>query len=119
MRPKRVLVLNDIWEDAASLALALRMQGYEAIPTADAGALDGLIRKFHPSALVLDVREPAGQGVRIVEDLKFRLNGPRTICLSPAAFSPLDVRYDLFDSVLVKPVDFGQLISAIDLEEVA
>jgi CheY-like chemotaxis protein len=105
----RVLVVDDYPDSAESLALLLRLQGYEvAAAQSGVGALQ-LAQAQRPDAVLLDVSMPGMDGLEVVRRLRqmFPDQPPLLIAITAHGFEEdrrrcLDAGFDL---QLVKPAD--------------
>jgi CheY-like chemotaxis protein len=105
----RVLVVDDYADSAESMALLLRLEGYEvAAAQSGVGALQ-LAQAQRPDAVLLDVSMPGMDGLEVVRRLRqmFPDRPPLLIAITAQGFEEdrrrcLDAGFDLH---LVKPAD--------------
>ena len=105
----RVLVVDDYPDSAESMALLLRLRGYEvAAAQSGVGALQ-LAQAQRPDAVLLDVSMPGMDGLEVVRRLRqmFPDQPPLLIAITAHGFEEdrqrcLDAGFDL---QLVKPAD--------------
>lgn len=116
-RPLRILVVDDNVDMAQSLAGLLQRAGHTTATAHDGHAALETARRFRPEVIVLDIGLPGLDGYSVAEALRREpeLAGARLVAISGygAANDRDRTKAAGFDDHLVKPVDFGQLVSVI------
>jgi two-component system, sensor histidine kinase len=108
MEPKRVLVVDDNVDAAASLAEFLRLDGHEAEAVYSAkGALEA-IATFSPDVVLLDIGLPEMDGCEVAKRIRAGGSSVRLVALTGYGQDEDVQRTHAagFDAHLVKPVDF-------------
>jgi CheY-like chemotaxis protein len=109
----RVLVVDDIDESAHSLALLLRLNGYETRTARDGTDAVAVIKAFRPHCVVLDIRMPGMDGFELSRFLREKYRDD-IVLVALTGLAPQDDRrvtmtFDLVDHYLAKPVDMAKL----------
>ena len=115
LEPRRVLVVDDNLDAAASLAELLRLEGHEAEAACSAkGALEAIVT-FGPDVVLLDIGLPEMDGYEVAKRIRAGGSSVRLVALTGygQAEDILRTRSAGFDTHLVKPVDFVALERAI------
>jgi signal transduction histidine kinase/DNA-binding response OmpR family regulator len=107
--PGRVLVVDDNRDAAFSLAMLLRLDGFEVRTVYDGpGALD-VAESFHPQAVLLDIGLPGMDGYEVARRLRQRPQFTRVLLVAVTGYNQEDDRRRSqeagFDHYMVKPVD--------------
>jgi CheY-like chemotaxis protein len=108
-RPLRVLVVDDYPDNAESMAMLLRLRGYE-VDTAQSGVAGlRLAQAKRPDVVLLDVSMPGMDGLKVVRQMRkmFTDQPPLLIAITANGFEEarrqcLEAGFDLY---FVKPVD--------------
>jgi PAS domain S-box-containing protein len=115
--PRRVLVVDDNVDAAASLALLLMLDGHETEAVNSAHAALEFAKSFKPDVVLLDIGLPEMDGYEVALRLRklAELNGVRLIALTGYGQSEDRERARAvgFDDHLVKPVEFQALERAL------
>jgi PAS domain S-box-containing protein len=115
--PMRILVVDDNVDMANSLGRLLEQEGHTITTAHDGLAALAAARKFKPNAIVLDIGLPGLDGYRVAEALRREpaFNDVRLVAVSGYGQAEDRSRAKAagFDHHLVKPVDFGQLVSVL------
>lgn len=114
----RVLVTDDNWDAAETLALLLRLRGHEVRTAHDGLTALKVARAFQPQLALLDIQMPGLNGVDVARLLR-RLPGlPRLSIVAVSATEPDDSRLapygGVFDAHLVKPCDMDALEAILE-----
>ena len=112
----RVLVVEDDRPVRTSLEVALREEGYEVCPCADASGLHRVVEQFRPDLAILDVRLATGpDGYSTARLLRAQSNLP--IIMLTAADTVAE-RLEGFsagaDDYLIKPFSMAELLARVD-----
>ena len=110
---KRVLVVDDNRDSARTLAMLLKMTGYET-QTAESGASAiESTTSFKPEIILLDIGLPDMSGYDVCKLLRQQPLDPRPKIVAVTGWSSDDVQDrsgdDCFDGHVAKPVDFKVL----------
>lgn len=107
--PRRILVVDDNPDTADSLALLLRLRGYEVEVAYDGPAALETAASFRPQVVLLDIGLPGLDGYQVAERLRQerRLGRVRLVALTGYGREEdqLRAREAGFDHHLTKPVD--------------
>jgi signal transduction histidine kinase len=115
--PRRILVVDDNEDSAATLAELLRLDGHEI-----ATAYDGLeaveeARRFRPAVILLDIGLPKLNGFGVCQRIRKEQWGKSTQIIAVTGWGHAEARRESvaagFDSHLVKPVDYATLTQLI------
>lgn len=114
--PRRLLLVEDDFALRAHLAELLMQEGYYVGCAADgAEALRRLQAEPLPAAILLDIMLPRVNGVAFRES---QLRSPELGAIPTVAITSLKDTVDLagldFAAVFKKPIDFDQLLDALD-----
>jgi CheY-like chemotaxis protein len=108
-RTLRVLVVDDYPDNAESMAMLLRIHGYEVEAAQSGFAALALARARRPHAVLLDICMPGMDGFKVARQLRamFPDQPPLLIAITARGFEEDHQRYlDAgFDVHLVKPAD--------------
>lgn len=114
---KRILVVDDHPDTAASLASLLELDGHVVLPVTDARQALTAAKKFHPQLALLDLRMPHVDGVQLAR--LFRADRELSGTWLVAITAETEDRYREatrragFDAFLRKPVDLMMLRSIV------
>ena len=107
--PGRVLVVDDNVDTAESLALLLRLRGYEVKIAYDGPEALATAGSFHPEAVLLDIGLPGLDGYQVARRLRQRRRNARVLLVAMTGYGQEDdqrlAREAGFDHHLTKPVD--------------
>ena len=113
---KTILVVDDQRDVADSIALALRVHGYEVQVAYDAKQALACAAEKRPDAVVVDLGMPVINGYEIARRLR-ALHGPVLYLVAHTAWSDEETKRRAlaagFDAHLIKPAAVPELISAI------
>ena len=117
MGPSRVLVVDDNFDTANSLAAILRMHGHEVHVALDGHAALRIAMRVRPQLVLLDVGLPGLDGFAVARRLRDELSlaGLKIIAITGGAREE-DRRHCIeagIDHYLVKPVDPAFLASLL------
>jgi DNA-binding response OmpR family regulator len=112
-----VLVVDDDREAADSVALFLRMHGYDARAAYDAQQAMALFRHWHADAAVLDIVMEGIDGLELARRLRLMTTRPLFLVAltglgTPDEYAPLSVSE--FNHFLLKPVNTVELLRLLD-----
>jgi CheY-like chemotaxis protein len=113
----RVLVVDDNYDSADSIALLLNLWGHECRTVYDGNAVPGAVHEFRPDIVLLDIGLPGIDGYELARRLRAQ---PETRDLLLVAMTGYGQDQDRqltreagFDHHLVKPVDMETLKSIL------
>ena len=117
--PRRILVVDDNVDAAATLAMLIALRGHDARLAHDGpGALETL-ETFHPHIVFLDIGLPGMNGYEVaarVRSAEQEIDSPRTVLVALTGWGSNDdkarSRESGFDFHLTKPVD-GREVEAL------
>ena len=121
---RRVLVVDDNVDAAATLGQLLELTGHETRLAHDAASALLVCESFHPSVAILDIGLPGVDGYQLAQLLRKRMGAdcPRLIALSGYGLAS-DVersRAAGFQAHMAKPMEPGRLLSMIaNTEEIS
>ena len=108
----RVMLVDDNADAAATLAMALRMVGYDVRTAGDGLAALRIAGEFHPDAALLDIGLPVMDGYELATRLRERC-GDATRLIALTGYGQRSDRLRAhqagFEAHLVKPVEFGEV----------
>jgi signal transduction histidine kinase/CheY-like chemotaxis protein len=115
--PCRLLVVDDNQDAAASLAMLLRLDGFEVQAAFDGpAALDAALH-FRPGVVLLDIGLPGMDGYEVARRLRTQPDGVKLLIIAVTGYNQEDDRRRSreagFDHFLVKPVDPHELAALI------
>ena len=105
---KRILVVDDNVDAAASLAVLLRAMGHEVFVAHEGGAALADLSKIRPDIALLDIAMPGMSGFELARHLRTRLGSAVRIVALTGFGLPADRERALeagFDQHIVKPAD--------------
>lgn len=110
---RRVLVVDDNADAAATLAMLLRISGHEVKVAHDGHAALEAARTFRPEVVLLDIGLPGLDGYEVARRLRSRPETAHSLLVAVSGYGQEDdkrrSREAGFDQHLVKPVDFAAL----------
>jgi FixJ family two-component response regulator len=115
--PARVAVVDDNPDACESLALLLRVSGFEATAFSSGPSFLDAIEQGEPSALVLDLAMPVMDGVTVLRTLREARGSAMPVIILSAhvdAAAARDVRRLGVTAILSKPVAAEALLSAVE-----
>jgi DNA-binding response OmpR family regulator len=114
--PVAVLVVDDDRDSADSLALVLRLQGFDARPAYDADGTLAAVVEFRPQAILLDLAMPGTDGYALADRIRREVNC-RPVLLAVTGLGDAAERARTraagFGYHFVKPVDPGVLVGVL------
>lgn len=118
-RARRVLVVDDDFDVAESLAALLRLKAYEVRTAHDAQAALFVAQTFRPDAVLLDLGLPGTDGYQVARQLRAIPEGREILLIALTGFSGDSTRIACeaagFDDHLVKPTDIDALKLLLDM----
>ncbi len=112
-----ILLVDDNVDALQTLALTFRSLGHEVRTAEDAFQALTMADQFHPDVAVLDIGLPVMDGYELADKLRKRGGRPFPMVALTGYGQPEDrarARIAGFAEHLVKPVDFGQLLLALE-----
>lgn len=111
--PRRILVVDDDADTAVTMAMMLRSWGHEARKAHDGATALAVLARYEADVVTIDQNLPDTDGATLAREIRARVRWPiRLLCISGA--TPDDgYGLDVFDQVLVKPVDPKRLLSLL------
>ena len=110
---KRVLVVDDNRDSANTLAMLLKISGYETKTAGDGASAIESTAEFKPEIILLDIGLPDMSGYDVCKKLREQPLDPRPRIVAVTGWGADDVQArsgeDTFDGHLTKPVDFKTL----------
>jgi signal transduction histidine kinase len=115
VEPRRILVVDDNVDAAASLADLLRLEGHHTEAVYSAKAALEAVASFGPDVVLLDIGLPDMDGYEVAKRIRAGGNSIRLVALTGYGQAEDIQRTHSagFDAHLVKPVDFGVLERAV------
>jgi CheY-like chemotaxis protein len=108
-----VLVVDDNTDAADSLALLLRLSGYEVHIVHDGPACLEAVQAYRPHAILLDIGLPGMDGYAVARRLREQPGSRDVLLVAVSGYGQEDdlarSRQAGFDYHLVKPVEFSAL----------
>ena len=106
---KRVLVVDDNVDAAESIAMVLRVSGYDVRCVHDGPSALAVAENYRPEVVVLDIGLPGMSGYDVAEQLRGRREFRRTPIIAVTGYGQDEDRRRAreagFDAHLTKPVD--------------
>ena len=113
---KRVLIVDDDEDFAASLAGLLELEGYQAIIAHDPPSAQRALALHLPAVALVDVRLGVGNGVELVR--AFRQQSPDLICLMVTAYASVETAVEALQAgaydYLCKPFHSADLLATLE-----
>ena len=110
---QRVLVVDDNRDSANTLAMLLKLSGYETQTAGDGASAIESTTSFLPEIILLDIGLPDMSGYEVCKQLRQLPLAARPRIVAVTGWSADDVQDragdDCFDGHLAKPVDFKTL----------
>ena len=116
-RKEKILVIEDDEYSRDALAHLLAAEGYEAQSASDGESGLAKAHEMHPNVIVLDLNLPGIDGKQVIQMLRNDgpLRGVPILVVTGDDDRDAQSAVDLgADGYLTKPVEFGDLIRAID-----
>lgn len=111
-----ILLVDDNSDAAATLAMALRLVGFDVRTAGDGLAALGLLDDFEPDVALLDIGLPVMDGYELAGKLRERCGRTIRLVALTGYGQPADrLRAETsgFDAHLVKPVDFTDVLTTL------
>ncbi|MDH4989184.1 response regulator [Aminobacter anthyllidis] len=113
---KRVLIVDDDEDFAASLAGLLELEGYQAIIAHDPLSAQRALALHQPAVALVDVRLGVGNGVELVR--AFRQQSPDLVCLMVTAYASVETAVEALQAgaydYLCKPFYSADLLATLE-----
>jgi CheY-like chemotaxis protein len=111
--PCRILIVDDHTDAAESLARLIELVGHQALAVTDGSLVLGLIERFRPHLLLLDIAMPGMDGWTLGRAIRERHPPDELKMVAVTAFASPDAhvtsRKAGFDAHMVKPLDVRML----------
>jgi PAS domain S-box-containing protein len=118
-RARRILVVDDNRDSADSLAMLLRLSGHEAHTVHDGHKALEAAEAHRPDIMLLDIGLPGLDGYAVAQQTRSKPELANTMLIAVTGYGAEEDRRKSelagFDFHLVKPVDFAQLQSLLDM----
>ena len=112
--PRRVLVVDDNRDSAASLALLLKITGNETLVACDGLEAIEAAEQFHPDMVLLDIGLPKMNGFDACRHIREQAWGKNMVLVALTGWGQEEDRIKSkdagFDHHLIKPVEFDTLM---------
>jgi len=113
----RVLVVEDNQDTATSLAMVLRLSGYDVRVAFDAPAALKEVAEWSPDAAILDIGLPSLDGYEVARKLRAMPREKRILLLAVTAYATQEDRRRSFEAGVnlhfAKPADPQQLLDVL------
>lgn len=110
---KRVLVVDDNRDSATTLAMLLKISGYETKTASDGATAIESTAEFKPEIILLDIGLPDMNGYDVCKKLRELTHDPRPRIVAVTGWGADEVQdrggENCFDGHLAKPVDLKTL----------
>ncbi|WP_052731162.1 hybrid sensor histidine kinase/response regulator [Spirosoma radiotolerans] len=114
---RRILVVDDNADAALTLAMLLKLNGYDAHTRTSGRAGIEAAEQLHPSAILLDIGMPELDGYATCGTIREQAWGQQVVIIALTGYGQADDRERTqeagFDGHLVKPVDLGALTNLL------
>lgn len=114
---RRVLVVDDNHDSAATLAMLLEMTGHETLTTHDGAESVEAAERFRPDVVLLDLGLPGMDGFEVCRAIRSRPWSRHTTMVAVTGWGQTDDRRKSeeagFDAHLVKPVGYSDIESLL------
>ena len=121
---RRILVVDDNWDSAESLAMLLQIAGNETHTAHDGLEAVEAAERFRPDVVLLDIGLPQLNGYDVCRRIREQPWGKTMVLVALTGWGQEEDRNKSkdagFDAHLVKPVDYGalmKLLASLPLEE--
>jgi CheY-like chemotaxis protein len=118
---KRVLVVDDNEDAAASLAMLLEMEGHATQVAENGLRAIQLLGEFYPDAVVLDIGLPGMDGYEVARNIRKTRSGQKLLLVALTGWGleqdKSEARLAGFDVHFTKPVDVQRLLDALNGSE--
>ena len=116
-RRKRILVVDDNRDSAESLAMVLRLSGYDARTAYDGRQALVDAQVYRPDLVLLDIGLPGVSGYEVARRLRSEPGAVQTKLVALSGYAREEDRRQAiaagFDDYLIKPVDFDALFKLL------
>ena len=114
-RRLRVLVADDDFDEARSLAAILRSHGHDVLCVKHGADVLGTVAGYAPDALLVDVGLPQRSGYEIARALRERYGSARPVILAMGGGDAAETRTQSadFDGQVSKPLESRKLLAAL------
>jgi CheY-like chemotaxis protein len=114
-RRLRVLVADDDFDEARSLAALLRSHGHDVLCVKHGADVLGTVAGYAPDALLVDIGLPQHNGYEIARMLRERYGSARPLIVALSGREAGDVRAPSgdFDGQVTKPLESQKLLAAL------
>jgi PAS domain S-box-containing protein len=117
LRPHRILIVDDNEDTAASLAALLKITGHETYVAHDGLAALEAAETHRPEVMLLDIGLPVLNGYEVCRRVRQQPWGKDIVLIAQTGWGQDEDRSKSraagFDGHLVKPVDYGALMSLL------
>jgi PAS domain S-box-containing protein len=114
---RRILVVDDNLDSAASLALLLKMTGHETHTAHDGPAAIEAAERFSPDVILLDIGLPKLNGYEVARRIREQPWGQNMVLVALTGWGQEEDRVKSkdagFDAHMVKPVDYDTLMKLL------
>jgi PAS domain S-box-containing protein len=114
---RRVLVVDDNHDSAASLVMLLELAGHEARAAYDGEQAIELAPQYRPEVILLDIGLPKMSGYEVCRAIRAQPTGKDTMIVALTGWGQEDDRQNSrdagFDAHLVKPADFADVVKLL------
>jgi PAS domain S-box-containing protein len=121
--PRTILIVDDNQDAADSLALLLELRGHRTFQAADGAEALAAAERERPDVILLDIGLPIVNGYEVCRRIRDQSWGTLTVIIALTGWGQDDDRRRSreagFDSHLVKPVDFTELLALLAATQTA
>jgi DNA-binding response OmpR family regulator len=115
MEAKRILIVEDDRDAAATFSEALTGSGHKVRTAGSAGEAILQAQSFHPDLCVIDIGLPDGNGIRLARTLGLVHDCPTILVTGMQSYAESTPRHDAYTKiVLFKPVSPRDLLWAVE-----
>jgi PAS domain S-box-containing protein len=115
---RRILVVDDNWDAAESVAMLLRLRGHEVKVAFGGGEALGAFGAFAPQVVLLDIGMPDISGYEVARRIRAQAGSRGVLVVAVSGYGQDEDRRRAreagFDHHLVKPVDLDVLLGLLD-----
>jgi signal transduction histidine kinase/ActR/RegA family two-component response regulator len=120
-RPRKILVVDDNVDTAQSLARLLTLAGHDVAMAHNGESALETARSTRPDIVLLDIGLPLMDGYRVAQTLRSDKRFERLRLIAVSGYGQAEDRRRSkeagFDDHLVKPVNFGELLAAVERQD--
>ena len=117
-KPRRILIVDDNEDSAASLATLLELKGHQTYTANDGVAALSVAARTHPDVVLLDIGLPHKNGYEVCREIRRETWGEDVLIIAVTGWGQEQDRRQSedagFDGHLIKPIDFTALHSFLD-----